>query len=226
MITLRVIRQFPPPLPLLRSAPAQGAFPRFSAAQNMKKSLFAFAVLASFAAVGLPVLRAQQPAGAAPNYAINAITPNLPKTPEIQTQGGEIKKNTPGTWAEIEVDFAASAPAAEVKIKYFVVVGGQLLVGEVTHLNVSAGRNLYSVMYVAPRTLSALLRGQPPNVNSIQNVYIQIMKPDGSGVAAEKYLKGPFPAANMKPGPGELLNKPQTPFANLWWDRYEMVKPK
>ena len=25
--------------------------------------------------------------------------------------------------------------------------------------------------------------------------------------------------------PGFVLNKSQTPFANLWWDRYETVKP-
>ena len=44
--------------------------------------------------------------------------------------------------------------------------------------------------------------------------------------AAVKTLRPSGPFYNtMQQVPGLVLAKPNTPFANLWWDRYQDVKP-
>jgi hypothetical protein len=185
----------------------------------MKKILLALAVLALLAPACPTSLHAQ-----GGQFAINAINVGTPKSPDIPV--ADIKRFTAGTWIEIEVDFSSTAPITpELTMKYQVVMGSQLLVGEVTHVNVPAGRNLFSVMYVPPRTALAVLKGQMPSGASVQNVVVQIM--GGAGPVAQKMLKpSPTIPPSMQPSPMPLLNKAQTPFAPLWWDRYEAIKSK
>ena len=158
-------------------------------------------------------------------FVIKNINIGTPKSPEIP--GAEIKRTTPGTWIEIEVEFsAAPVLTPELQFKYYVLLGGQLLTGEITHVNVPAGANLYSVMYMSPRTVSTLLKGAPFNPALITNVAVQITKPGAPQPLAEKILKpGPAFFRTMQQVPGMLTPKSETPFAAYWWDRYEAVKP-
>ncbi len=56
---------------------------------------------------------------------------------------------------EVEVEFTAVLDSTdELTFKYFILVNGRLLTGEVTHINISAGRENRSVVYVSPRTLA------------------------------------------------------------------------
>ncbi len=159
---------------------------------------------------------------------IKAVTVALPKTPEYTTLGGEsqAKRYTLGTWAEIEVEFSCSARTAELPMKFNVLVGGQLLTGEQTLIDVPAGASLFTVMYIAPRPLATALKGAALTPNSITNVAVQFMR---SGVAtpiATKMLHdGPAFYNTGVQIPGFVLTKPQTPFAALYWDRYEQIKP-
>ena len=186
----------------------------------MTKHLFACAALAFCSFISTA---AAQGGG----FAIKALNLALPKTPDFQVNGSEVKRFTQGTWIELEVEFASTAPATpELAFKYYLVVNGQCLTGDVTHVNVLAGQSLFSVMYVAPRTIAALLKGQPFSTSSVQNAAVQIIKPGAPQPLAERMLKpGPPFYRTMQQVPGMMVPKSETPFANLWWDRYEVVKP-
>jgi hypothetical protein len=166
------------------------------------------------------------PGGFAPaQLEIKAINLSTPTSPDYQLQNGETKRYVPGKWLEVEVEFSASAPSHELQFHYNVLLGGVLLVGDVTHVDVPAGQSLFSVMYVPPRGLNVALRGQPVNSGNVQNIDVQILRPGMAAPLADKMLRpGPAFYQTMQQVTGVLLNKTQTPFAPLWWDRYEAVK--
>lgn len=154
---------------------------------------------------------------------IKKISPAVVKTPEIDFSGGTKKRSTPGSWLEVEVEFEVKADEIdEMTFAYTIMVEGKLLDGTVTHINIPKGRERYSVMYVAPRTLEKLTGGRPLSGSSIQNIWVTINR-QGQPLAAEAYPKKveipPLPRIS-----GMVLNKTETPFAPLFWDRYEAIK--
>lgn len=159
-------------------------------------------------------------------FTVKNINVGTPNTPQYTTLAGEEKRYDIKKWLEIEVEFSSSAPVTpEVTLKYYVLLGGTLLTGEVTHVDVPAGQSLFSVMYIAPRTLATMLKGAPLSNATVQNIAVQIVKPGVSQPLAEKQLKGGPPFyTTLQQVPGLVLNKSQTPFAFLYWDRYEVIK--
>ena len=109
-------------------------------------------------------------------FQINRITKNLIPAPQFTYNGAQQHEtNERERWLEVEVEFAA-APAwtDELTAKYFILFNGKLLSGEVTHTNVPAGRELRSVMYVAPHTLARFAGNRPVVLNSVQNIAVQL----------------------------------------------------
>jgi len=123
------------------------------------------------------------------------------------------------------VEFAAAPEFTdELTFKYFILINGKLLTGEVTHVGVQAGRENRSVMYVAPRTLARLLGNKPVTVNAVQNIAVQIVQ---QGAVKHELTLQRAPVnwyATIPAVPGFVLNKNETPFAPLYWDRYEPIK--
>ena len=112
-----------------------------------------------------------------------------------------------------------------VTLKYFVLLNGKLLTGEVTHTNVIAGKEHRSVMYVPPKVLVRFNDNKAVTAVSVQNIAVQILqqgtvKDEVSLNRAPANWYSSIPAVN-----GFLYNKDQTPFAALYWDRYELIKP-
>ncbi len=168
------------------------------------------------------------PAAANGQIQIKAVTIALPKTPEYTTISGEgqTKRYTLGTWAEIEVEFSCSARTPELPMKMSVLINGQNLVGEQTLIDVPPGQSLFTVMYIAPRPLLTALKNAPVGPNSIANVAVQFMRPGVATPIATKMSKDGPPFYNtVTQIAGFVLPKTQTPFAVLYWDRYEQVKP-
>ena len=99
-----------------------------------------------------------------------------------------------------------------------------MLTGEVTHMNVPAGRENRSVMYVPPKVLLRFNGNRAVTLSSVANIAVQIVqqgtvKSELSLERAPANWFGTLPQAN-----GLLLNKNETPFAPLYWDRYEQIK--
>jgi hypothetical protein len=175
--------------------------------------------------VFLPLITYAQPRPAA-DFQITKITKNLISTPQFAYTGGQsYQTNQRDRWLEVEVEFAAAPELTdELTFKYYVLFNGNLLTGEVTHVNIPAGREKRSVMYVPPRALARFGNNRPITENSFQNIAVQIVQQ--GAVKAEASLTRAqsqwFTA--LQQVSGFVLDKTQTPFAPLYWDRYEQIR--
>ena len=162
------------------------------------------------------------------DFQVTKITKNLVTTPQIAYTGAQkYPTDQSDRWLEVEVEFAAGPEFTdELTFKYFVLLNGRLLTGEVTHVNIAAGRENRSVMYVAPRTLARLLNNKAVTANAIQNVAVQILQKGAIQNELSFTRAAPQWYAGLTPVSGLLLNKTETPFASLYWDRYEQIKPR
>ena len=166
---------------------------------------------------------AQAPGG---QFQVAKITKNLITSPQYSYNGAQqYVADQRARWLEVEVTFSSTAEFTdELTLRYFILVNGQLLTGEVTHTNIAGGRESRSVMYVPPPALARVMNNRTMAANSIQNVAVQIVlqgsiKDEQSLVrAAPQWYKG-LPSLG-----GLVLNKNETPFAPLYWDRYEQIK--
>ena len=163
-----------------------------------------------------------------PDFQLVKITRNLISSPEFNYSGAEtFHANARNRWLEVEVEFSAvPAFTEELTLKYYVALNGRLLTGEVTQVHVLAGKELHSVMYVSPRALAYLMGNRPLTANSVENIAVQILQQ--GAVKDELSLARGRPQwfAAAPQVSGFLLNKNETPFAPLYWDRYEQIKSR
>jgi len=129
-------------------------------------------------------------------------------------------------WLEVEAEFnAAPEWTDELTLKYYILFNGRLLTGEVTHINIPSGLNR-SVMFVLPAALARYAGNRPLLPNTIQNVAIQIVQ---GGAVKDELSVARAPGqwfAALPPISGFVLNKNETPFAPLYWDRYAQIKTR
>jgi len=192
---------------------------------RMKKQLFLLPLLACFAVMS----HAQQPALQQGDVTIKSITPAGQKTPEFQisNSSGAPKKGKGLTWLEVEVDYSTRADIIdELTFEYQILLGSQsagsqLLTGSTTYVNIEKGLEHFAVVYVSPQTIAGIFGKSPFTASSIQNVQVRITR-QGQQVAIRS-TRGAMP--NLPQKAGLILNKIDTPFAPLYWDRYEAVKP-
>jgi hypothetical protein len=99
---------------------------------NSLLGLFIFALLIACAQMG-----------AAADFQVTKITKNLISTPEFSYGGGgQYRINQRDRWLEVEVEFIAAPDwTDELTFKYYILFNGNLLTGEVTHVNIPAGRD-------------------------------------------------------------------------------------
>ncbi|MBV9009270.1 MAG: hypothetical protein JO354_08910 [Verrucomicrobia bacterium] len=159
-------------------------------------------------------------------FQITKIAPNYITSPQFTYTGAEqYTADQRDRWLEVEVTFTATPEYTdELSLKYYILFAGKLLTGEVTHVNIPAARDNRSVMYVTPKTLQRLLLGRPLTPNALQNVAVQLMQ---QGALKDEMSLNRAPAqwyATMSQVGGLVLNKNETPFAPLYWDRYCQIK--
>src|SRR5213075_2775447 len=166
--------------------------------------------------------------GMAADFQITKITKNLISTPEFNYGGGgQYRINQRDRWLEVEVEFVAAPDwTDELTFKYYILFNGNLLTGEVTHLNIPAGREKRSVTYVPPRALARFANNRPITENSCQNIAVQIVQQGTLKHEASLAKAPPQWYSAMPQVSGLLLTKDQTPFAPLYWDRYEQIKSR
>src|SRR5437867_2083210 len=84
-------------------------------------------------------------------YQITKVAPAVIRTPEITFTGDQRRTGRSEQWVELEVEFRSNVDFTdELTFKYYVLFAGKLLTGEVTHVSISKGRDLRSVMYINP----------------------------------------------------------------------------
>jgi hypothetical protein len=161
------------------------------------------------------------------DYTIRKISPAAITTAEYSFNfGPQHPQGHAQQWLEVEVNFESNVDwTDELTVKYYILLAGQCLTGEVTHIDIPRGRDLYSVMYVSPRTISRILNGQQLTSLDIQDVGIQLVSK--GQVLTTKSFKTQGDTQwwqNQQQVTGKVLNKNETPFAPLIWDRYEQIK--
>lgn len=163
---------------------------------------------------------------AATEFAVTKITKDLITAPQFSYTGAQqFPVNQRDRWLQVEAEFSAAPEFTdELTFKYFLLINGKLLTGEVMHTNIAAGRENRSVMYVSPRTLARLMGNRPVTADAIQNVAVQILQK--GAVQSELSLDRAAPQwfAAMPAVASFVLNKNETPFAPLYWDHYEQIK--
>ena len=175
----------------------------------------------------VPVIASAQ-TRAATDFQITKITKILISTPQFTYTGGDqYQTNQRDRWLEVEVEFAAAPTLTdELTFKYYILFNGNLLTGEVTHVNIPAGRERRSVMYVLPRALDRFGNNRPITVNACQNIAVQIVQQGTVKDELNLVRTQPQWYASMSQVSGFVLNKNETPFAPLYWDRYEQIKSR
>ena len=174
----------------------------------------------------LPLNVQAQPRGV--DFKLTKINKNLVSTPVISFTGGQqYPTNQSDRWLEVEAEFTAvPAFTDELTFKYFILLNGKVLTGEVTHVNVAAGRENRSVMYVSPRTLARFSGNRAVTASTVQNIAVQILQKG----AVQDELSATRTAGTwytaLPQVTGFVLNKNETPFAPLYWDRYEQIKSR
>src|SRR5437660_4830528 len=187
----------------------------------MKRTILISAIIVS-ASVATAMA---QPRGAV-DFQLLKISTNFLSSPHFTYTGADpFQADQRERWLEVEVTFACAPEFTdELTLKYFILVNGKSLTGEVTHVNIPAGRENRSVMYVTPKTLQRLMLGRTVTNNAVQNTAVQLIQ--GGAVKDEVSLARAQPQwfAALPQISGFVLNKNETPFAPLYWDRYEQIK--
>ena len=186
----------------------------------MKRTILICAIIAAAIAAVMAQPRA------AVDFQLQKITTNFISSPQFTYTGAEqYQADQRERWLEVEVTFS-SAPefTDELTLKYFILVNGKLLTGEVTHVNIAAARDNRSVMYVTPKTLQRLMLGRTITNNALQNVAVQLMQQGALKDELSLNRAAPQWYATLPQVGGLVLNKNETPFAPLYWDRYCQIK--
>lgn len=183
----------------------------------MKSLLSSLAVAAALSVAAY----AQVPLGPG-SVKLGKVQPAVVKTPDFQLTSGPQKRSKAQDWLEVEVEFeTAPETIAELTFKYTILLEKKLLDGEVTHVSIPKGKDHFSVMYVSPRAIERLTGGKPLTAGSIENVWVEATY-QGQRLGITSHRPGAIP--NAPHLTGLVLNKNETPFAPLFYDRYEAIK--
>lgn len=161
------------------------------------------------------------------DFQVNKIGKNLITSPQYGFTGAQqYTTNQRERWLEIEIEFTAVPELTdELTFKAFVLLNGNLLTGEVTNVGILAGKNNRTVLYVSPRGIAIASGNASITPASITNIAVQIVQ---KGSVKDELNLARMPAqwySTMKAMSGYVLNKNETPFGPLYWDRYEQIKP-
>ncbi len=186
--------------------------------------LAALSVAATVSSFGAPSI--PQAPISAKNVKIEKILPAVVGTPQFTVTGTMTKRSPDLKWLEIEVEFAVEGVEMidELTFKLDLLINGKMCPGEITHINIPKGKDRYTIMYVSPRNLERITDGKLLNAGMITNAWVTILR-QGQVLAMSSMKGKTVPLPNMALTPGMLSPKADTPFAPLWTDRYEAVKP-
>ena len=178
------------------------------------------------------------------------IEADSPKFDDLQSPevGGNTGKKSwkPADWLEVEVKVKLDAKPMprdkhidRITVRWFVAVenkvdrGGAkffLMEKEVTHVNVPIGEDFYISCYLSPATIKRLTGTSRAGKNSIKAVGGEITCPGAvrpERFTSEGNVSKPWwqSASMQRTNKYPLLNKNETPFKFLWWDRYLEIEP-
>jgi hypothetical protein len=170
--------------------------------------------------------QAQQPEGGKKLLSIDKIEGKKVMTPEYQVTKSQFKART-REWFQIITTYDTKPEwVDDITFKYYVLVKDKsgdvgnrqaLFSGEVSYINVEKGKHK-SDMYLHPSTIARF--GEVQAVAVMVSVQGRVEAIESLPASNERWWE------KLTPVEGMLLNRMQTPFAMLYFDDYEAVKPK
>lgn len=167
--------------------------------------------------------------------------PTFDDLPSPEFSGGKQKSFKPKDWLEIEAKLKISlSPEPKSKtcekltVKWYIAVKNPeksgtflLLTKDIEHVNAPLEEDIYCSVYVSPASIKRLTGSDKGGKNAVEYVGYEVLV-NGEKVVAEtnKGKVGWWNAASDKISRGDsvpLLNKSETPFSTMWWDRYAEV---
>ena len=171
--------------------------------------------------------------------------PTFDDLPSPEFGGGKQKPFKPKDWLEIEASLKLqmsqpppSKTVERILVKWYVAVehpdkrGSYLLLTkDITHVNVPLDEEIFSSVYLSPSSMRRLTGSDSGGKKAVYLVGYEVLV-NGEKVAAESNKEKPgwWNTASEKISRSDtvpLLDKSETAFANMWWDRYaEISKEK
>lgn len=169
---------------------------------------------------------------------VEAEAPEFDDIPSPQFAGVKNKSFKPLNWLEIEVKLTvamspepASKTLDRLMVKWYVAVKNEnkpgtflLLTKDIEHVNVPLADQVYCSLYLSPASLRRITGTDRGGKGAVEYVGFEVLV-NGSKVA-EGTSKGK-PGWWSTPSPKisrsdavPLLGKSDTPFRDMWWDRY------
>lgn len=174
-------------------------------------------------------------------YKVEPSKPTFDDLSSPSFSGGKQKDFKPKDWLEIEASFKVqmkpeppSSTAERVMVKWYIAVEHPekpgaflLLTKEITHVNVPLNEDIFSSVYLSPASIKRIT-GKDRAAKSIVNLVGYEVLINGEKVAQETSSSkvGWWNTTSDKISRSDtvpLLNKSETPFANMWWDRYAEI---
>jgi len=170
--------------------------------------------------------------------------PTFDDLPSPEFSGGKQKSFKPKDWLEIEtkmkISLAPEPPSKtceKVTVKWYVAVKNPdkpgtflLLTKVVEHVNVPLDDDqIFFSIYLSPASVKRLTGSDKGGKQAVEFVgYEVLVNGEKKAEESNKGKPGWWNAASDKISRSEsvpLLTKAETPFANMWWDRYAEVAP-
>jgi hypothetical protein len=167
--------------------------------------------------------------------------PSFDDLPSPEFSGGKQKAFKPKDWLEIETKLKISlSPEPKSKtcekltVKWYIAVKNPeksgsmlLLTKDIEHVNAPLDEEIFCSVYLSPASIKRLTGSDKGGKNAVEIVGYEVLI-NGEKVATEttKFKAGWWNAASDKISRSEsvpLLNKSETPFSTMWWDRYAEV---
>jgi len=155
--------------------------------------------------------------------------------------GTKNKVFKPKNWLEIEAKLRislspepASKTCDKITVKWYVAVKNPdklgtmlLLTRDVEHVNIPLDEDIFCSIYLSPSSIKRLIGSNVGGKGAVEYVGYEVLI-NGEKVAQEthKGTVGWWNAASGKISRTDsvpLLNKMETPFSHMWWDRYAEV---
>ncbi len=174
---------------------------------------------------------------------VTGAMPEFDDFPSPKFSTGKDKPFSPKDWLEIEVKLKVqlapepkSKTCEKITVKWYVAVKDpeksgsmMLLTKEVDHVNIPLEQDVYCSVYLSPSSVKRLTGTDRQGKNAVEAVGYEVFY-NGTKVAEEtnKFKVGWWSAASEKISRNDsvpLLKKSETPFSDMWWDRFAELAP-
>ena len=162
--------------------------------------------------------------------------------PSPEFAGVKNKSFKPKDWLEVEAGIKVPAASADQKkigfinqvtVKWYVAMdnpdgkGFVMLSKTINHINVPVDEEVFSSVYLSPSTLKRLTGKDRAGKSAVKAVGLEVLVDGvkvGQGSVKQKDGWWASPSLSNQSDKFPLLNKMETPFAPMWWDRYAEIQ--